>query len=67
MSWWAKQGLPDAWAAREEAARREQRRLLYKDERCYVGELPASADDMRAMDEGNVPNVQDNNDKQEGK
>jgi hypothetical protein len=63
VSWWAKQGLPDAWAAREAAARRESRRLLYKDERQYA-DLPASADEIRAMDEGDVPNVQDRNEEE---
>ena len=62
MSWWAKYGLPEAWAAREEAARRERRGLKFKDEVEYS--LPASEEEIRAMDEGNVPNVQDNNEEE---
>ena len=57
MSYWAKHYIPETWAAREAAAQRESRKLLHKDERQYI--LPASQDEIRAMDEGNVPNVQD--------
>ncbi len=63
MSWWGNTFLPDAWAKREAAARREGRQLLHKDERLYT--LPASEDDIRAMDEGNVPNVRDRNERKE--